>query len=88
MKITITAKCSFCARSFDAYYPDMIGSYLVCDDEDGRICCIVCMCSYCGRGHVTQDERDACDQFAIDNYGQDDPDAFRDTMLDARAGVI
>lgn len=96
MKITVTAHCTYCARSFpvvDAKTEILgstgnLGDLIFCDDNDGKLCCYECLCAYCGRGHVTDAEWDECDQFGVDNYGQDDPDVFRDIMRDVHAGVI
>lgn len=63
MRVTVTAVCTFCANRFDVT-PDIATLpyvSLVCDDGDGRLCCNDCFHEGCGRGHVTQADRDECD---------------------------
>ena len=85
MQVTITAKCAFCVQKFDA--GDLIR--IVCDDRNGMLCCDECLCGYCREGHATAADRRVCeDESWVDNGPFVDTDAFRDAMLDVRAGVI
>lgn len=91
MKITITAHCTYCARKFNAVQDprsyDSRVDRIVCDDTDGKLCCIGCLCGYCGCGHATAEDYETC---ANESYVDDwsDPDVFRDNAWDVRAGVI
>lgn len=88
MKIAITAHCMFCAQKFDAYCPDMIGSPVVCDDDDGKLCCPDCLCAYCGRGHATGEDYETCANESYVDSDRYDSDAFLDSVYDVHAGVI
>lgn len=60
--IRATANCSFCGQNFEALAE--VGPVLdgvVCDDGDGKLCCGDCLCVTCGRGHITQADRDECE---------------------------
>lgn len=61
MKVTVTAVCSFCARPFEAFSPGPVLDNVVCDDNDGKLCCGDCLCTYCLRGHLTQADADECE---------------------------
>lgn len=72
MQVTVTAKCTFCARKFTSLnattasdaqgvLDDLVMDDIVIDDLHGRICCQDCCCTYCGYGHSTDREREMCD---------------------------
>lgn len=68
MQVTITAKCTYCARKFNAT-PGLNGR-LICEDFAGRLCCPDCYCP-CGYGHPTaEDERICRSEF----FGGNTPD--------------
>lgn len=81
MKVVYTAKCTFCARKFESPMNQ-------CDDNDGRLCCDDCLCAECGRGHVTEDERDECEQeIRFPDGPEFDTDALYEQGRDALCGV-
>lgn len=91
MKVTITARCFYCTRSF-VLDRDPWGQ-LEGEDRDGRLCCENCFCVDCGGGHVTQQEADTCTYLhdyanPVDDddalaYGDSDAayDQYRDDMM-------
>lgn len=91
MKVTITARCFYCTRSF-VLHRDPWGQ-LEGEDRDGHLCCENCFCVDCGGGHVTQQEADTCTYLhdyanPVDDddalaYGDSDAayDQYRDDMM-------
>lgn len=59
MSVRITARCSFCTRTFTPPRDEDTGSPLV-EDTGGRITCELCECEYCGHGHAIEVDRAAC----------------------------
>ena len=62
MKVAVTAVCAFCAQRFEALAQgDTALDNVICDDGDGKLCCGECLCAICGRGHITEADRDECE---------------------------
>lgn len=87
MKVTVTVRCSFCARSFA---PSALNGNLIMLDTGDRLCCDACLCSGCGHGHATAAEFDAC--YATMDLSDDeilflDSDAAYELQRDLALGV-
>lgn len=92
MKVIITAHCTFCARKFNAIQDsesyDSRVDRVVCDDMNGKLCCVECLCGYCGRGHATAEDYETCANESYVDDDWNDLDVFRDSVYDVHAGVI
>ncbi|NUT90838.1 MAG: hypothetical protein HOY78_02295 [Saccharothrix sp.] len=85
--IRFTARCFYCAQSFKVdpgqLFPVTGKADLVCDDNQGRLCCDDCLCAYCGCGHVTQTDADLCAGDATYPSGNHLADFCYDAWADA-----
>lgn len=88
MQVTFTAKCSYCARKFNASPQAFDACAPQCDDRAGRLCCDDCLCAECGDGHITEAEHLECEQEARFPDGPDfDTDLLYEQGRDALSGV-
>jgi hypothetical protein len=74
VKVTISAHCFYCARSF-VLHRDAQGQPEG-EDRDGKLCCSDCFCLDCGSGHITERDADTCTYLHDYANPVDDDDAF------------